>query len=137
MDNIKLASSSYVEQITSCLDYEGSGCVGATLYVLSLPFKIIFAFVPPPRVCGGWACFIVALAFIGGLTALIGDPAGQKATAGLSCDVASPMSAAGGSRGSGRFPTRPGTRDTAFSSSRFLQAIWRRTRAAASACCPR
>jgi solute carrier family 8 (sodium/calcium exchanger) len=73
VDNIKLASSSYVEQITSCLDYEGSGCVGATLYVLSLPFKIIFAFVPPPRMCGGWACFIVALAFIGALTALIGD----------------------------------------------------------------
>jgi len=35
--------------------------------------RLIFAFVPPPRLGGGWLCFFIALAGIGGLTALIGD----------------------------------------------------------------
>jgi len=45
--------------------------------VLSFPWKITFALVPPPSVCGGWLCFTTALVFIGLLTALIGDLASQ------------------------------------------------------------
>ena len=41
--------------------------------MLSLPFKVIFAFAPPPNFAGGWPCFVTALVLIGGLTALIGD----------------------------------------------------------------
>ena len=73
VDSIKLAGSSYWEQIRTCLDFEGGSCVSALLYVLSLPFKIIFAFTPPPNFAGGWPCFMTALVLIGGLTALIGD----------------------------------------------------------------
>ena len=35
--------------------------------------QLIFAFVPPPSIWGGWLCFFVALVFLGVLTALIGD----------------------------------------------------------------
>eukprot|EP00930_Biecheleria_cincta_P071673 TRINITY_DN5913_c0_g1_i1.p1 TRINITY_DN5913_c0_g1~~TRINITY_DN5913_c0_g1_i1.p1 ORF type:complete len:830 (+),score=146.98 TRINITY_DN5913_c0_g1_i1:133-2622(+) len=42
-------------------------------HIITLPWKIIFAFIPPTDYCGGWLCFWVALCMIGALTALIGD----------------------------------------------------------------
>ncbi|KAJ1447669.1 Sodium/calcium exchanger protein-domain-containing protein [Pelagophyceae sp. CCMP2097] len=42
-------------------------------YALSLPWKLLFAVIPPPAFGGGWVCFSCALIFIGGLTAVIGD----------------------------------------------------------------
>mmetsp|Transcript_66638 Transcript_66638/g.104157 ORF Transcript_66638/g.104157 Transcript_66638/m.104157 type:complete len:986 (+) Transcript_66638:60-3017(+) len=45
-------------------------------HLVSLPWKLIFALVPPPVYCQGWACFFVALIMIGGVTAFIGDLAG-------------------------------------------------------------
>ncbi|KAK6026849.1 Sodium/calcium exchanger protein, partial [Ostertagia ostertagi] len=33
----------------------------------------LFCFVPPPAILGGWLCFLVGLAFIGLLTAVVGD----------------------------------------------------------------
>lgn len=36
-------------------------------------WKLIFAIVPPTTYCGGWAAFGVALAFIGGLTGVVGE----------------------------------------------------------------
>ena len=73
IDSVKLAGVDYLEQIRSCLDYDGGSCASALLYVLSLPFKVVFAFTPPPQLGGGWPCFMAALVLIGGLTALIGD----------------------------------------------------------------
>jgi hypothetical protein len=32
--------------------------------VLSLPFKVIFAFTPPPNFAGGWPCFVTALVLV-------------------------------------------------------------------------
>lgn len=43
------------------------------VYLVALPFKLVFAMPPPPRIGGGWACFCSSLALIGLLTALIGD----------------------------------------------------------------
>ena len=34
---------------------------------------MLFALVPPPRLLGGWACFVVALALIGMVTAVVGE----------------------------------------------------------------
>ena len=73
MDSIKLSGTSWAEQITDSVKFEGGSCIALLFYLLSLPFKIIFAFVPPPRLAGGWACFLVALCLIGVLTAIIGD----------------------------------------------------------------
>jgi len=44
-----------------------------TLHVLSLPWKLIVALVPPAELCGGWPCFVLAIILIGILTAFIGD----------------------------------------------------------------
>ena len=44
--------------------------------------------VPPTIMWGGWLCFVVAIAFIGFLTALIGDLASSfGCSAGLNADV--------------------------------------------------
>jgi len=62
------------EQWTEALTYEpGGGAVGALVFLLALPWKVLFAIAPPPRLAGGWACFLISLALIGGVTAIIGD----------------------------------------------------------------
>uniref|UniRef100_A0A0K0DPM8 Na_Ca_ex domain-containing protein n=1 Tax=Angiostrongylus cantonensis TaxID=6313 RepID=A0A0K0DPM8_ANGCA len=43
------------------------------LHGIAFPWKFIFCFVPPPTILGGWLCFIVGLALIGLLTAIVGD----------------------------------------------------------------
>ncbi len=53
------------EQLPSCFDY--------IMHFLTIFWKIMFAFVPPTDIWGGWACFIVAIVMIGILTAFIGD----------------------------------------------------------------
>jgi solute carrier family 8 (sodium/calcium exchanger) len=45
------------------------------IHIISIPWKLIFAFVPPVDYCGGWACFTGALIMIGGVTALVSDMA--------------------------------------------------------------
>jgi Ca2+/Na+ antiporter len=45
-------------------------------HIVSLPFKVLFATIPPPHIMGGKACFCIALAYIGLVTAFIGDIAG-------------------------------------------------------------
>jgi len=44
-------------------------------HIIALPWKVLFAFVPPTDYCGGWACFICALIMIGLVTMIIGDMA--------------------------------------------------------------
>ena len=46
----------------------------AVLYMTN--FQIIFAFIPPPGLAGGWLCFFCSLGMIGLLTAIVGDLAG-------------------------------------------------------------
>lgn len=46
------------------------------LHLLTLPWKLIFAMIPPVEYCGGWPCFYISLAFIGVVTAFISDLAG-------------------------------------------------------------
>jgi len=58
------------KEATDSDEEEGHSPVG---YVLALPWKLLFAFAPPPPLAGGWPCFFIALAMIGGLTAFIGD----------------------------------------------------------------
>ena len=45
------------------------------LHFLSFPWKLMFAFVPPPQYLGGWLCFFVSLFVIGLMTAIVGDAA--------------------------------------------------------------
>jgi len=43
------------------------------MHIVCLPFKLLFALIPPTDYCGGWLCFGCALAMIGLMTAVIGD----------------------------------------------------------------
>lgn len=46
------------------------------MHVISVFWKVIFALIPPPDYCGGWACFFCSLGMIGLVTALVADLAG-------------------------------------------------------------
>jgi len=50
-----------------------AGVVECLFHVVSLFWKLLSAFVPPPCLGGGWACFCSALIMIGIVTAFIGD----------------------------------------------------------------
>lgn len=58
------------------------------IHYVSLFWKILFAFVPPTDIWGGWACFVVSILIIGVLTAAIGDLASHfGCTVGLKDSV--------------------------------------------------
>ncbi|XP_033967801.1 LOW QUALITY PROTEIN: sodium/calcium exchanger 3 [Pseudochaenichthys georgianus] len=53
------------ERLPSCFDY--------VMHFLTVFWKVLFACVPPTDYLNGWACFIILIAIIGMLTAVIGD----------------------------------------------------------------
>ncbi|CAL8266975.1 unnamed protein product [Merluccius merluccius] len=53
------------QRLPNCCDY--------FLHMMTVFWKILFAFVPPTDFCSGWACFIISIMVIGFLTAVIGD----------------------------------------------------------------
>jgi len=53
----------------------GSKVLAWVFHIIQLPWKILFAFIPPTDYCGGWVCFCTSLMFIGLVTAIIGDVA--------------------------------------------------------------
>ena len=50
-------------------------CSDAVMHFLCITWKLLFALIPPRQIWGGWACFIVALCFIGIITAIVGEAA--------------------------------------------------------------
>jgi solute carrier family 8 (sodium/calcium exchanger) len=70
----------WLDQFTGALYCNGSpeeqakcGWKEWSVHILSLTWKVLFAFVPPPNMLGGWACFCGALGAIGMVTAVVGD----------------------------------------------------------------
>ena len=45
----------------------------AVLHFFSIGWKVLFALIPPPRMLGGWLAFVIALIFIGLVTAVVGE----------------------------------------------------------------
>jgi len=43
----------------------------AFIHFACIGWKLLFALVPPPHYCGGWACFLGALAMIGVVTKIV------------------------------------------------------------------
>ncbi|XP_076130600.1 sodium/calcium exchanger 2-like isoform X5 [Alosa pseudoharengus] len=85
----------FIEAITVLGGEEGnegdqlqpSGC-DYCLHILTVFWKVLFAFVPPTGYWKGWACFIVSICVIGLLTAVIGDLASHfGCTVGLKDSV--------------------------------------------------
>jgi solute carrier family 8 (sodium/calcium exchanger) len=79
---VKLGGSSWGEQFVAAIYVNGSKeeqdeatKVDWLFHILTFPFKIVFAFTPPPALLGGWLAFFGALGFIGALTAVVGDTA--------------------------------------------------------------
>ncbi|OUC42854.1 Sodium/calcium exchanger protein, partial [Trichinella nativa] len=74
----KLESSTWKEQFLKAVSVNGGETSDASMvdcfaHIIAFPWKVIAAFVPPTTIFGGWLAFIVALALIGLLTAIIGD----------------------------------------------------------------
>ncbi|KAE9556748.1 hypothetical protein FO519_000154 [Halicephalobus sp. NKZ332] len=58
------------------------------IHYISLPWKIIFAFIPPTDYAHGWVCFVFSIFAIGVVTAIIGDVAAHfGCTVGLKDSV--------------------------------------------------
>merc|ERR1719320_2252199 len=57
------------EKMPSCGDY--------IMHFPTLPWKLIFAFIPPTGIYDGYPTFVISILFIGACTAVIGDVAGH------------------------------------------------------------
>jgi solute carrier family 8 (sodium/calcium exchanger) len=72
-DHLMLSSRGWLEQFEELKPDADSNAMDKIVHFVLFPWKLICACVPPPSFCGGWVCFVAALAVIGALTALIGD----------------------------------------------------------------
>jgi len=80
LDNVHIASSNWKAQFSEAIYVGGSSESQAdaspldwVFHIISVPWKVLFAIVPPPDFCGGKLCFVCALFMIGICTAFIGD----------------------------------------------------------------
>merc|ERR1712045_1039500 len=92
-NSILAGSSSWLEQFTGAFevqaddDEEGEegeeaeekmpSCGDYIMHFLTLPWKLIFALIPPTGIANGYPTFVISIAFFGLCTAVIGDVAGH------------------------------------------------------------
>lgn len=80
LNAISVVKKGWGEQFYEAMNVNGGEIDDATAldyfkHFLSFPWKVAFAFIPPPHFLGGWLCFFVSLGVIGLLTAVVGDAA--------------------------------------------------------------
>ena len=80
LNAISVTKKSWADQFNEAMNVNGGDIEAASqtdyvMHFLAFPWKVAFAFVPPPHYWGGWLCFSVSLLFIGMLTAVVGDAA--------------------------------------------------------------
>ena len=80
LDALSVVKKGYRDQFFEAMNVNGGDVANAVpldyfMHFLAFPWKVIFAFVPPPHIWGGWLCFFVSLFMIGILTAIVGDMA--------------------------------------------------------------
>ncbi|KAK7113071.1 sodium/calcium exchanger 3-like [Littorina saxatilis] len=78
LDGLQLETSSWGEQFYCAMNVNGGDVDSATrvdyvMHFITFFWKVLFAFIPPTSVGGGWLTFGVALAWVGVLTAVIAD----------------------------------------------------------------
>jgi solute carrier family 8 (sodium/calcium exchanger) len=79
MDTMRIGYSNYKEQLFNALMVNGGDDMAETqwidwiVHIICVPWKLLFALVPPSDYCGGWLCFLVALGMIALVTAFIND----------------------------------------------------------------
>merc|ERR1719420_1254292 len=81
-DKVRVGHANYAGQFEEALWPGGSreemaecSWQDIIMHYIACPWKLLFALIPPPDYAEGWVCFYVALIFIGGVTAIIGDMA--------------------------------------------------------------
>lgn len=94
-DEINIGHDRYIDQFREAIYVGGSpetqkeaSKLEWVLHLASVPWKLIFAMVPPTDFAGGWVTFCAALCMIGVITALIGDMANLL---GCALDVKAPV----------------------------------------------
>jgi solute carrier family 8 (sodium/calcium exchanger) len=80
LEELRVVKKGFKEQFVEAFnvnegDIENASRLDYIIHFLAFPWKVIFAFVPPPHIWGGWLCFFVSLFMIGVLTAIVGDMA--------------------------------------------------------------
>ncbi|XP_048733379.1 sodium/calcium exchanger 3-like isoform X2 [Ostrea edulis] len=78
LDGLRLDTTSWREQFNEAMNVNGGDIENATfidyvLHFISFFWKVLFAFIPPPSVAGGYLTFVGSLVLIGLMTALISD----------------------------------------------------------------
>lgn len=48
-------------------------CGESIYHLLAVPWRLLFALIPPRHIWGGWAAFMVALSLIGVVTFVVGE----------------------------------------------------------------
>jgi len=77
-DNLALARENWgIALRDAVIPQQGSSGKEKFMHFLNVPWKIMFAIVPPPGMCGGVPCFFCALIMIGVQVVLISDFAGM------------------------------------------------------------
>ncbi|EYC30998.1 hypothetical protein Y032_0004g1895 [Ancylostoma ceylanicum] len=76
--SIMVGTSSWKQQFNEAITVEEDEDGNITtkekiMHYISLPWKLLFALIPPTDYYNGWLCFVVAIVMIGLLTAVIGD----------------------------------------------------------------
>jgi solute carrier family 8 (sodium/calcium exchanger) len=78
-DAHKIGYSNWKDQITAAIypsadsTLSGVSALDWVMHIITVFWKVLFALIPPVDYCGGWLCFVCALAMIGLVTAFIGD----------------------------------------------------------------
>merc|ERR1739847_79669 len=94
-NSLMVGSSSWLEQFTSAFEVQAEGddddegeegeegeekmpsCGDYIMHFLTLPWKLIFALIPPTAIFNGYPTFVISIAAVGLCTAVIGDVAGH------------------------------------------------------------
>jgi solute carrier family 8 (sodium/calcium exchanger) len=80
-DKSKIGHASWAEQFKDALyvnggddddDTDGPSTVDYVTHAITVPWKLLFACVPPTDYCGGWVCFFCALGFMGVFSLFMG-----------------------------------------------------------------
>jgi solute carrier family 8 (sodium/calcium exchanger) len=74
VDNLSLARDDWAQALKDAvIPAPGSSNTAKAMHFLNVPWKLMFAIVPPPGMCGGFPCFFGALFMIGVQVILISD----------------------------------------------------------------
>lgn len=74
MDNVAQGTDAWKSQFVEAISIDSdAGMMDKILNIVTMPWMLLFALVPPPEFCGGKVCFVCALVMIGVCTAFIGD----------------------------------------------------------------